>query len=166
VTAVHPLDVRALTDEAFAPFGAVLRSVPDGAAPAPGEAELDLSAGRPRFYVMGLERRPLVFSGLTRHRRVSQVLAAVGGGAWWLAVAPPGDVADPGERPRLADVRAFEIPGDVAVLLRTGTWHAGPFFAPATMSFFNLELDDTNVVDHQTHSFADSDGLRLELVVR
>jgi ureidoglycolate hydrolase len=160
------LDVHTLTDEAFAPFGAVLRVMPDGGPPSPAEAALDLSAGRPRFSLMGLSARPARFTGITRHRRVTQVLAAVGGGSWWLAVAPPGDVADPGAQPHLDDVRAFEVPGDVGVLLRAGTWHAGPFFAGLEMAFFNLELDDTNVTDHQTHSFAESDRVQVHLVVR
>jgi hypothetical protein len=54
------------------------------------------------------------------------------------------------EAPALDDIVAFEIPGDVAVLLHRGTWHAGPFYDGPTMAFFNLELTDTNVADHDT----------------
>jgi len=34
------------------------------------------------------------------------------------------------------------------------TWHAGPLFKGTPhMDFYNLELSDTNVVDHNTHDF-------------
>lgn len=35
-----------------------------------------------------------------------------------------------------------------------GLWHAGPFFDGVDgMDFYNLELSDTNVTDHNTHVF-------------
>ena len=40
------------------------------------------------------------------------------------------------------------MPGTVAVALHRATWHAGPFFDAPTQDFFNLELADTNQVDH------------------
>jgi hypothetical protein len=40
-------------------------------------------------------------------------------------------------------------PGE-AVKLHQGTWHAGPFFFAATALFFNLELSDTNLIDHNS----------------
>ncbi|XP_024517675.1 uncharacterized protein LOC9657510 [Selaginella moellendorffii] len=40
--------------------------------------------------------------------------------------------------------------------LNEGTWHAGPLFGDRdSMVFYNLELSDTNVVDHTTHVFED-----------
>ena len=143
------LSAEPLTDEAFAPFGAVLRATPDGGPFSDAEGRLDLSAGTPRFYLMQLADKPARFAGITRHRQVTQCLSAVGGGSWLIAVAPPDVVPTP------ADVRAFVVPGDVALLLGKGTWHAGPFFDPPEMSFVNLELADTNVVDHDTHRFAE-----------
>lgn len=153
VVSTRQILIQALAEEAFAPFGAVLSAVPDGEAPRSGERLLDLSRGRPRFYVMSLNNRPAHFTTLTRHRSVTQSLAAAGGGEWMIAVAPPGAVDDPGERPSIEQVTVFRVPGDVAVLLHRGAWHAGPFFEADAMSFFNLELDDTNQVDHQNHSF-------------
>ena len=61
------------------------------------------------------------------------------------------------------DIRAFRIPGDVAVMLHTGTWHAGPLFEAAEMSFFNLELADTNVVDHHSCDLTSRYGLVIQL---
>ncbi|MEZ5209944.1 ureidoglycolate lyase [Gordonia sp. PP30] len=152
-TEPRAIPVRPLTEAAFAQFGEVLAAVPDGESPRPGERLLDLSGGLPRFYVMALHDRPARLTAVTRHRRVTQVLAAVGGTEWILAVAPPGDPDDPDARPDIDDIAMFRVPGDVAVLLLRGTWHAGPFFGPSEMAFFNLELDDTNQADHQTHAF-------------
>ncbi|MFW0783569.1 ureidoglycolate lyase [Gordonia sp. CPCC 206044] len=161
VVSTRQIPIRVLTEETFEPFGAVLPAVPDGDAPRPGERLLDLSRGTPRFYVMSLHDRPARFTSVTRHRRVTQTLAGVGGADWLLAVAPPGDVDDPDTRPMIDDVAVFRVPGDVAVLLHRGTWHAGPFFETTSMSFFNLELDDTNQVDHQNHWFG---GIELVAV--
>lgn len=139
---------RPITDEAFAPYGRLLTAQPDGTGTTVAEAALDLSRGTPRFYVMALAHGRTTFTRITRHRQVTQVLAAVGGGAWRMAVARGDGPAD--EAPALHDIVAFEIPGDVAVLLHRGTWHAGPFYDGPTMAFFNLELTDTNVADHDT----------------
>lgn len=48
--------------------------------------------------------------------------------------------------------------------LHAGTWHAGPLFDNADhMDFYNLELSDTNVVDHNTHVYSKTDSLEFEL---
>lgn len=145
-----PLAVAPITAAAFAPFGKLVQPMPDGAPAGDVDQALDLSGGRPRFYIMALDHRALTVSRITRHTQATQVLASVGGGEWLLAVAPPGEAAEPDP----AAIRAFRIPGDVAVLLARGTWHAGPYFEPPQMSFFNLELEDTNVVDHDTCDLA------------
>jgi ureidoglycolate lyase len=145
---------------AFAPFGKLIEPMPDGAPAGDVDRALDLSAGTPRFYIMALSHRPLTVSRITRHREATQVLASVGGGSWLLAVAPPTAESD---APQPDAIRAFTIPGNVAVLLARGTWHAGPFFEPAEMSFFNLELDDTNIVDHDTCDLAARFGLSFTL---
>lgn len=40
---------------------------------------------------------------------------------------------------------------------------AGPLFDAETASFYNLELSDTNVVDHNTHDYAKEQGLTFEV---
>jgi ureidoglycolate hydrolase len=139
-----------LAAAAFAPYGQVIVAADDGGRFGAGDAQLELDRGTPRFYLMRLVDRPPTFDRITRHRAVTQCLAAVGGGEWWLAVAPPDGVDESDAEPDLARLAAFTIPGDVAVKLHRGTWHAGPFFRSPTMSFFNLELADTNEVDHHT----------------
>lgn len=144
------LPITPLSPDAFSPFGQLISPSEDGESLGDADAQLKLDAGTPRFYIMKLHGRGLVFSQITRHRRVTQCLASVGGAPWFIALAPPGDVHDPEAKPRHEDIRAFHIPGDVAIKLHVGTWHAGPFFEEAERSFFNLELADTNAVDHQS----------------
>lgn len=145
-----PLTLEPLTADAFAPFGTVLEIFDDGTPLTPEEATLDLSQGKPRFYLMRVPRRPFRVRGLTRHRLTTQTLTSLGGRPWILAVAAPGDVEDPAVEPDLRTLRAFEIPGQVAVTMHRGCWHSGPHFDAPEMSFANLELADTNIVDHQT----------------
>jgi ureidoglycolate lyase len=86
---------------------------------------------------------------------VTQCLAAMQGKSWLIAVAPPRGADDPAAEPALEDIRAFRIPGTVAIKLHRGTWHAGPFFDDEEeISFLNLELSDTNEVDHQSSQLA------------
>jgi ureidoglycolate lyase len=145
---VIDLPVEPITAQAFAPFGTLIEAAEDGKPFGPDEAMLELGRGTPRFYVMRLRRKDKQFRHITRHLAVTQVLAAVGGQPWLLAVAPPLDPDNPeGDADPMA-IRAFEVPGNVAVCLHRSTWHAGPFFEAPTQDFFNLELADTNQVDH------------------
>jgi ureidoglycolate hydrolase len=145
--ALRDLQAEPVSDAAFLPYGRVIAATADGTPAGAIDRALDLSGGTPRFYIMDLAHRPLRIETITRHGRVTQVLAAVGGLPWLLAVAAPTPQAD---APDLATLRAFAVPGDVALLLHRGTWHAGPYFATPRMRFFNLEATDTNVVDHDT----------------
>lgn len=149
-TTARPLIIEPLTADGFAPFGTVIPPTDDGVLFGPADAELAIDQGIPRFYTMRISGRGLMVDRITRHREVTQVLAAAGGHDWLLAVAPPGEVDDPEAEPSIDDIRAFRIPGDTAVMLSVGTWHAGPLFEGHERSFFNLELSDTNVVDHHT----------------
>lgn len=46
------------------------------------------------------------------------------------------------------------IPPGNFIKLHAGTWHAGPLFeGEDSMAFYNLELSDTNVTDHNTHIY-------------
>ena len=161
---LQDLPVLELTAETFAAFGTVIPPMEDGVPFGPGDAELDLAKGTPRFYCMRVPARGLMVRQITRHRNVTQALASSGGHDWWLAVAPPKDLDVADAEPALADIRAFRIPGDTAVMLFAGTWHAGPLFEGAEQSFFNLELADTNVVDHHTCKLTERYGVALRLV--
>jgi len=162
-TAMREVVLRPLTRETFAPFGDLITPTEDGAPFGSADAAPDLSRGTPRLYIMRLPRRGLAFSQITRHRNVTQCLAALGGKPWLIAVAPP----QPGEEasPELQDIAAFCIPGTMAIKLHRGTWHAGPHFEDDEMSFLNLELSDTNEIDHQSSHLSERFGFALRFAV-
>ena len=185
------------------PFVKIVTPGEDGAPydpNSPHDAELDLSQGTPRFYIMNLPHRGHAFDRITYHAAVTQCLASTGDGrgSWYIAVAAPTFPAARG--PDLArDVTVLKIPPGVILKMDKGTWHvrpcqwcrprsilsflsiidprsslpahadppthrrqysqAGPFFESEHASFFNLELHDTNVVDHNTHDYG-TEGVR------
>lgn len=162
---VIDLPVGPISATAFARFGTLIQAAEDGKLFGPDEAQLELTRGTPRFYVMRLKRREKSFTHITRHLAVTQCLASVGGKPWLLAVAPPSDPDNPAGEPDPAEIRAFSVPGDVAVSLHRSTWHAGPFFDEPTHDFFNLELADTNQVDHHNCLLNERFGLRFRFAV-
>lgn len=157
------LPIEPLTPDAFLPFGSVIGPTDDGVPFGPDDARLDLAGGTPRFYTMRIPGRGLDVTRITRHRRVTQVLASAGGHDWVMAVAPPDRIDDPSAQPPLEAIRAFRVPGDTAIMLAVGTWHAGPLFEGEAASFFNLELSDTNIVDHHTCDLIETYGVTLSL---
>jgi 2-polyprenyl-6-methoxyphenol hydroxylase-like FAD-dependent oxidoreductase/ureidoglycolate hydrolase len=151
----HPLALRAVTvtSENFAPFGQVICESLDGDVFSPAsDAVLNLSQGTPRFYLMKLQGgRPMQADRITRHCRVTQCLGALGSEEdFYLVVHQPND------HPTLEGLKAFRIPPRHFVKLHVGTWHVGPMWCGPEMdrTFMNLELVDTNVVDHDTILFS------------
>ncbi|KAI3836507.1 hypothetical protein MKW92_015215 [Papaver armeniacum] len=174
LTSMLKLPVIDATPTSFANFGQVIEASPDGEGFGPRDAQLDLSRGIPRFYILHLENRPLKFTRITHHANVTQCLGSIGGHNWYLGVAKPSIVnpnEDDGKKivqsksghsyvpPHPDDVRVFRISGPKFVKLHIGTWHAGPLFKGDAMDFYNLELTNTNVVDHTTHDFKKEDGV-------
>ena len=133
--------VSEVTPEAFAPSGELGAPSPDGDHAA-ADVVLGVSHGTPRFYLMRLTGRDLVFPSMARHDRVTRCLGAGDGKPWLVAVAAAGIA-----RPGLSDIRAFRFPGDRLIKLARGTWHAGPYFAEPHRGFYNLEPADTNTAD-------------------
>ncbi len=158
------LQSQLLTPDAFAPYGDVILPAEDGDAYTPGkDAQLDLSRGTPRLYIMSLRSRGLHFDQITRHRQTTQCLGSLEGQGWYLAVAAPKDLDNPAAEPDLSSLQAFYVPGDRALKLHRGTWHAGPYFEADEVRFYNLELTDTNRVDHHTCDLSARFGLSFEL---
>ena len=160
-TRLVDLPVQPITAAAFAPFGTLIEAAEDGKLFGPDEAQLELGRGTPRFYVMRLKRREHAFTHITRHLAVTQCLASVDAQPWLLAVAAPADPDNADGVPDPAGITAFSVPGRVAVCLHRSTWHAGPFFDAPTQDFFNLELADTNQVDHHNCQLDQRFGLRF-----
>ena len=161
MTIEHSLDLIDITEAGFAPYGQLIEAKEDGTPFGPSDAHLLLTQGIPRLYIMQLHERGLVFERITRHIRVTQCLAAMQGHTWMLAVAPPIAPDDAAQMPDPAAIRAFRIPGTVAIALHRGTWHAGPYFTAPHVAFLNLELSDTNETDHVTCHLARDFGCRF-----
>ncbi|MEA5452329.1 ureidoglycolate lyase [Leptolyngbya sp. CCNP1308] len=158
---LQQLTAQPATSENFAAFGQVIFPRADGAVFGPSDAQLQLDRGIPRFYIMTLMNRGTRFRAITRHQRCTQCLGALEGKDWFMAVAPPSAA----DQPDPSQIRAFYIPGNGFIKLEVGTWHAGPYFCHPTVNFYNLELSDTNITDHQTCLLAQDFGLEFEIVV-
>ncbi len=155
------LQAQTITSEAFRPYGQVITPSADGKAFDLEDAQLELSQGIPRFYIMRLHRRGCRFHRITRHLKCTQCLGSLGGKEWLIAVCPPDSSMDV---PNLQAIKAFRIPGDCFIKLNVGTWHAGPYFQDDVVDFYNLELSDTNIADHFTHDFLSTQGLEFEII--
>jgi ureidoglycolate hydrolase len=154
---------RPATPEAIAPFGTLIEPGADGTPFGPADAKLEFGGGTPRLYIMRLRNRGLIVRGITRHTRVTQCLAATGGTEWFICLAAPLDPDAP-ETPAPDRIACFRIGGGVALALKRGTWHAGPFFTAPEQDFLNLELADTNETDHHTVRLDRDFGLAFEIV--
>ncbi len=165
------VQAQALTDEAFVPYGEIIKPWFNGEQfdrshlSAPEKAErpvkLVMTYGVPVLRIMHQKRRGLVFSRMARHLRVSQCLGALQGKDWFMAVAAPAPGEPAPGKPALsgpapgkaavdpADIAAFRIPGDRIIKLHVGTWHAGPHFTHDECLFLNLENEDTNTKDFE-----------------
>ncbi|MFN6501930.1 MAG: ureidoglycolate lyase [Nostoc sp. DedQUE01] len=158
---VQQLQAQWVTPENFSPYGQVIFVSQDGKAYDTEDANLNLQNGIPRFYIMRLDKRGRKFHKITRHVQCTQCLGSLAGKDWLMAVCPPNNDLN---QPALEKIAAFRIPGNCFIKLHQGTWHAGPYFEHETVDFYNLELADTNVVDHFTHDFLNSHQLEFEMV--
>lgn len=163
IPSLHSLPVQPITAAAFQPYGQLITPMPDAHPYGPDNAQLVLSPGIPRFYLMHLTHRGRRFHQMTRHVACTQCLGSLAGKSWLLAVAPPSGPDHP-DRPDRAALQAFQIPGNCFVKLAIGTWHAGPYFDHPFVDFYNLELSDTNEVDHFSYDFQQVENIIFELV--
>jgi ureidoglycolate hydrolase len=157
---VQQLPAQLITPDNFRPHGQVIFATPDGKSFDQADAQLHLSEGIPRFYIMRLQQRGRCFSRITRHQRCTQCLGSLEGREWLIAVAPSADASCPDP----TTIKAFQIPGNCFIKLEVGTWHAGPYFDQDAIDFYNLELIDTNLTDHQTCNLRETYGLEFEIV--
>jgi ureidoglycolate hydrolase len=157
---IYKLRPQLITAEDFAPFGQVVFPTEDGKSFDIDDAQLYLAGGIPRFYIMQLHYHGLKFEQITRHQRCTQCLGSLDGKEWLMAVAQPSAT----EWPDWENITAFRIPGNCFIKLAIGTWHAGPFFESPRVDFYNLELSDTNLIDHHTCNLKESFGVEFEFV--
>lgn len=158
---VQQLQAEWVTPENFRRYGQIISASHDGKVYDAEDAKLNLQNGIPRFYIMRLQSKGRKFHKITRHVQCTQCLGSLEGKDWFIAVCPPNNDVN---EPALAEIAAFRIPGNCFIKLNEGTWHAGPYFEHETVDFYNLELADTNEVDHFTHDFLKSHQLEFEMV--
>jgi ureidoglycolate hydrolase len=158
-TSLQKLPAQPITAKSFQAYGQVIFASEDGKPYNQEDARLSLEQGIPRFYIMRLQQKGRRFSRITRHIRCTQCLGSLEGKDWLIAVAPPNEAVEPS----LKDLAAFRIPGNCFIKLEVGTWHAGPYFDHEWVDFYNLELSDTNVIDHETCNLLDRFGLEFEI---
>ncbi len=159
-TTLQQLQAEWVTPDNFQRYGQVIWASEDGKSYDAEDAQLNLQNGTPRFYIMRLHHKGRKFHKITRHVQCTQCLGSLEGKDWLIAVAPPNEA----QQPALEEISAFRIPGNCFIKLEMGTWHAGPYFEHDFVDFYNLELSDTNVVDHFTHNFLESNQLEFEIV--
>ena len=159
-THLKRLQAQQITVKTFKPYGQVIFASADGNLFGNEDAQIVLNQGIPRFYIMRLHHKGRTFSRITRHVQCTQCLGSLEGKEWLIAVAAPSDTA----KPDPAAIATFRIPGNCFIKLNLGTWHAGPYFDEDQIDFYNLELSDTNIADHDTCSLLDSYGLEFEIV--
>jgi ureidoglycolate hydrolase len=159
-TTLQQLQAEWVTPDNFQRYGQVIWASEDGKSYDAEDAQLNLQNGTPRFYIMRLHHKGRKFHKITRHGQCTQCLGSLEGKDWLIAVAPPNEA----QQPALEEISAFRIPGNCFIKLEMGTWHAGPYFEHDFVDFYNLELSDTNVVDHFTHNFLESNQLEFEIV--
>jgi ureidoglycolate hydrolase len=158
---LRQLNAALISAEQFLPFGQVLQAIPDGKPYDESDAQLVLNTGIPRFYIMRLPHKGRKFSVITRHHHCTQSLGSLEGKDWLIAVAPPNSMLS---KPNLDGIKAFRIPGNCFINLYPGTWHAGPYFDHDSVDFYNLELSDTNLVDHDSYHFGKAENIEIEIV--
>lgn len=159
---IQQLQAEWITSEKFKHYGQVIFAAADGKSYDAEDAQLNLQNGIPRFYIMRLHQKGRKFHTITRHTQCTQCLGSLAGKDWLIAVAPPNNEID---EPAIEDIVAFQIPGNCFIKLDIGTWHAGPYFDHDCIDFYNLELSNTNIVDHFNHNFIKSHNLEFEIVV-
>jgi ureidoglycolate lyase len=143
-----------LTEEAFAPFGQVIRE---------GDMVMELRDGEEfHLNVLHYERKPLRCDHLNAHHKATQALIALAGKPTLLVVAP-GDL-DFSTEDHLAHVRAFVCDGTAGVNLALGTWHWGPYPIADHVDLVNVQgagFADDNEVAYLTRDL----GVVVEVVL-
>ena len=158
---MQKLASQLITLENFQAYGQVIYAIGDRNIFDQEDAQLNLQNGSPRFYIMRLQEKGRKFHQITRHIKCTQCLGSLDGKDWLMAVCPPNNDL---HKPVLSELAAFQIPGNCFINLSVGTWHAGPYFDHEFVDFYNLELSDTNMVDHFSYNFLKSDNLAFEII--
>jgi ureidoglycolate lyase len=145
------LEVQPMTREAFAPYGEIIGER--------GPIDVDLDGGSSSFVAQTVEKRPMVFDFLGRHRRTEQVFSPLGGTKSVLAVAMPtdDDTPDPNK------MAAFLVDGSCAFKLHRGTWHTSAFPLKDSASFLVVDREGTLDEDYDLRDLKTALGVVVEI---
>jgi ureidoglycolate hydrolase len=153
------LQADLITPESFQRYGQLISASDDGKVFDQQDAQLQIQNGIPRFYIMRLHDRGRKFHHITRHHQCTQCLGSLEGKEWLMAVA-----IGVNDRPDLESLKAFRISGNCFIKLNVNTWHAGPYFDADAVDFYNLELSDTNITDHETCDLLETYNIEYQIV--
>ena len=160
ICTTYKLHARYITTENFKPYGQLIQPVADNKYYDFRDAQLNLSKGIPRFYIMSLKYKKKQFHSITRHNFCTQCLGALDSKIWYIAVASPTLE----NKPKKDNLVVFKIPSNCFIKLEVGTWHSGPYFDDEIVNFYNLELSDTNVNDHFSYNFLVNENVQFTIV--
>lgn len=161
------LEVEPLTAEAFMPYGQLIAAraaAADYARPLLDVWHLDYRADAPvRLQIMRSHEKPMTFSRLERHIRVSEGRIPLDGARAVLAVAgatgaAPDDVPDP------SSVRAFRLDGSCGLLFAPGVWHSLDCF-PVAAPYADFVLVSDQATEEEIEAWTGpSSGERTHVV--
>ena len=161
------LEVEPLTAEAFSPFGQLI-AARDGAAdyarPLLDVWHLDYRADAPiRLQIMRYHEKPMTFSRLERHIRVSEGRIPLDGARAVVAVAgATGAAAD--DAPDPSAVRAFRFDGSCGLIFTPGVWHSLDCF-PLGVPHADFVLLSDNATEEEIEAWTrPSSGERTHVV--
>jgi len=126
---MREIEARALTEEAFAPYGVFADLIGPSDENKIGEppiefypdlVSLTLDTTNPAFSSLFIRRRPMVIDVTERHHNTGEGILPLNGPVV-IHVGPPGDT------PPLDQIEAFLVPAGTQVVLRPGIWHHAPF---------------------------------------
>ena len=161
------LKVEPLTAEAFAPYGQLIAARDDAAdyaRPLLDVWHLDYRADAPiRLQIMRYHEKPMTFSRLERHTRVSEGRIPLDGARAVLAVAgATGDAPD--DAPDPSSVCAFRFDGTCGLLFTPGVWHSLDCF-PVAAPYADFVLLSDQATEDEIESWTrPSSGERTHVV--
>jgi ureidoglycolate hydrolase len=154
MTTTHKIRMEPMTEESFAPFGALWDA---GDRPADQRVIKETGytyAGRTTASIIWQPHGGLGFTVLERHFGVTQSFVQMSGAPAVVCVAAPTATEAPADVPDPADVHALLIDPTKAYSFARGTWHSlnRHVLAPpgATFLILNSDPNPTQMVDYET----------------
>jgi ureidoglycolate lyase len=157
------LPVRELTEEAFAPYGRVIR-LPDRDRDAGGPgwrwwAETVILEGDGRPWTVGyldLEPSPPPrFDWAERHLGSLEAIVPIHGGCL-VYVGPADHIDEPEHLPPIEDFRVFRVPPGFGVVMDRAVWHGAPLAEDGPAKAIVLLLEGTGREDVTVVRFEDA----------